>query len=615
VSQHYQKDLQLISNYSAFEAISTPVLVVTDRGNVRYGNSAAQQVLGIDFENVRTSRLADLIPATDVLDFVKPALTGTDEWLPPTVEFARKDGSRRYLEISAARWHHDSTEVLYALVANDVTKRQEALAELQSTTERVHYALEGAKIGVFELDVVTGTSIVSDTWRTLMGVEDLSSKNGQALWRARIHPQDMAMVNAADAACIEGHKDRSVTTYRMRSSDDTHWRWMRSDVVAPSRDQFGRALRLIGAQTDVTQTFDTERELRRSEEQFRSSFEYGPIGVAILGMNGAWLRVNPALCKMFGYSEADLLVADFQTFTHPDDLGSEMKLLNRMLDGVIQTYQLEKRYFRSNGDVLWGMVSVALIRDDAGAPEHFVSQIIDITEEKRIDELKSEFVATVSHELRTPLTSIIGALKLVSGEFAENLPDAAQRLLYIAEQNGDRLHVLINDMLDYEKLSVGPVNVNLSSRRIGHILDEAILANLSISDAFGVNYNVVCTDRALEVLVDAKRFHQIMTNLLSNAAKFAFGGSTIDIHVLKKGSSACLSVTNEGDGIPESFKALLFQPFSQAASTSTRKHGGTGLGLSITQKIVEQMGGAIGYESVEGEKTTFWFTVPLNNRD
>jgi PAS domain S-box-containing protein len=591
-----------------------PILLVTEMGGIRYGNSLALQLFGTDIENLRALRLADRVQAADISVMVKPPSMGVDDWQPPTVEFIRDDGSKRHLEISAARYHQEATEVLHVLVINDVTKKQQELAELHSIKDRWHYALVGANIGVFELDVETGTSIVSDTWRTLMGVEKLSNEDGQAQWLARIHPQDLAMVKASDAACIEGHTERSVATYRMRSIDNMHWRWMRSDAVAVSRDQSGKATRLIGAQTDVTQTIDAERELRRSEEQLSSSFENAPIGKAIVGLNGACLRVNPALCKMFGYSAAELLATDFQALTHPGDIDTDLHLLSQLQYGKIQTYQLEKRYFRKSGDILWGLLSVGIVRDGAGSPEHFVFEIIDITNEKKLGELKGEFVATVSHELRTPLTSIIGALKLISAQFADDLPDSALRLLYIAEQNGNRLHSLVNDILGYEKFSIGPVSANPTAEQIGGILDAAIFANLTNADAFDVKYNVMCPDRALKVIVDTKRFHQIMANLLFNAVKFADKGSTIDIGVSKTGPSACFSITNRGDGIPESFKDQIFKPFSQAASASTRKRGGTGLGLSITKKIVEQMGGTIGYESVEGEETTFWFTVPLSDQ-
>jgi signal transduction histidine kinase len=192
----------------------------------------------------------------------------------------------------------------------------------------------------------------------------------------------------------------------------------------------------------------------------------------------------------------------------------------------------------------------------------------------------------------------------------EPFSDQAQRLLYIAQQNGDRLHALINDVLDFEKFSAQQMRFDLSTHRIVTLVEEAILANLASGDKFGVRFDMVCPDRTLTGVVDPQRFQQVMTNLLSNAAKFAHTGSTVRVAVEEQEDAVRIAVTSDGEKIPESFREHLFQPFSQADSATTRARGGTGLGLAITKQIVEQTGGAIDFDSTEGEGTTFWFTVP-----
>jgi len=262
---------------------------------------------------------------------------------------------------------------------------------------------------------------------------------------------------------------------------------------------------------------------------------------------------------------------------------------------------------------MWGLLSVGMVKDAEGHPDHFISQIVDVTEQRRLSELRSEFVATVSHELRTPLTSVLGSLTLLSSMDDEPFSDEAHRLLYIAQENGKRLHALVNDILDFEKFSSRQMRFTLSRHQIAGLIEEAVLANMASADKYGVRFDVDCPNRSLTGFVDPKRFQQVMTNLLSNAAKFADKGSTIDVVVEGQSKTVRVSVANEGAGIPDAFRDHIFKPFSQAALSATRARGGTGLGLNITKQIIEQTGGTIGFESDPGGRTTFWFTVPIND--
>ena len=318
--------------------------------------------------------------------------------------------------------------------------------------------------------------------------------------------------------------------------------------------------------------------------------------------------VNSALCDLFGYSEEDLLKTDFQSLTHPDDLAADLANIERLLNGEISFYTMEKRYYRSNGAIMWGLLNVGLVRAANGLPDHFISQIIDITEKRRLDQMKSDFVSVVSHELRTPLTAILGSLTLLEFE-EEAFSDEVLRLLFIAKTNGERLGTLINDILDFQKFSANQMRFAFSTCQVATLVEETVLANLGLTDRFGVRFNPIVKDRSLNGRIDPKRFHQVMANLLSNAAKFAAPDTEIEICSELHGPDIRISVSNTGSGIPESFRDRVFSPFSQAQNLSDRTSGGTGLGLSITKQIVEQMGGTIGFESVPDERTTFWFTV------
>lgn len=609
-SARERKTLEAVK--SAVALLDAPLLVLDVAGEILAANNDVARLLNSSAGHLRGTKFEDLIEIPEFADFAKAQVSGADVEKRQSFAFRNASGEAGYLNIHLTMGETAKNEVYYIATLTDVSKLQSEVTSLRATNRRWQDALGSAKIGVFEVDLKTGKSIVSDTWYKVVGMSGLTVEDAQSEWLKRIHPLDVEIVQAADQACIEGRANRSVAEFRMRNADDTEWRWMRSNAFVNARDSDGNALTLAGTQTDITSSVLTQQELRRSEEQFRSSFDDGPIGMAIVGLNGSWERVNNSLVEMFGYSEEAFLETDFQSLTHPEDLEGDLDLLNKTLAGEISTYQIEKRYFKSDGSTIWGLLSVGLVRDGNGAPEHFISQIVDITEERRLAELKSEFVATVSHELRTPLTSVLGALRLVSAQYADEMPEAARGLLSIAQQNGDRLHDLISDILGYEKLSAGELTLNLTEVTLGSLIDEALSSNLPLADDNGVKIVSSCFDPEYVQSVDVLRFQQVATNLLSNAAKFSYEGTTVTFDVSKGEKGLMFSVTNKGNGIPPDFRSQVFKPFSQAASTSIRKHGGTGLGLSISKKLIEKMGGDIGFESVVDGDTTFWFTLPFD---
>jgi PAS domain S-box-containing protein len=241
----------------------------------------------------------------------------------------------------------------------------------------------------------------------------------------------------------------------------------------------------------------------------------------------------------------------------------------------------------------------------------FYSTMTDITEMKRIDRMKSEFVSMVSHELRTPLTSIRGSLGLIAGGVAGNMPDAAKNLVDIAKNNCERLIRLINNILDTEKIEAGEMRFDLEVVALAPIVIQAIAAN----EGFAATWNVTLKLRsgaaeAARVKVDSDGLSQVLTNLLSNAVKYSSPGSSVDVSVARMQGRVRVEVRDHGPGIPEEFRARIFQKFAQADSSDSRQKGGTGLGLNISKAIIERLGGTIGFLTATGAGTTFFFELP-----
>ena len=239
--------------------------------------------------------------------------------------------------------------------------------------------------------------------------------------------------------------------------------------------------------------------------------------------------------------------------------------------------------------------------------------IRDLTERRRIERMKDEFLATVSHELRTPLTSVLGALGLLASGAAGVLPKAALPLAEVAKRNGERLSRLIDDILDLTKLEAKQMVLQLRSTVLDSLLREAMTANQGYAQRSGVHLSLELTAPSPAVRVDADRFLQVMANLLSNAIKHSAAGATVSVSLDASDSHLRVKVRDQGPGIDPKFRAHLFEKFSQADASDRRAQGGTGLGLYITRMLVERMGARVDIESETGSGACFMIEFPLGS--
>lgn len=225
--------------------------------------------------------------------------------------------------------------------------------------------------------------------------------------------------------------------------------------------------------------------------------------------------------------------------------------------------------------------------------------------------VKSEFIATVSHELRTPLTSISGSLALILGKLADTLPPKVKLLLETASRNSERLTLLINDILDIEKIELGHLSFDFEKLDLVQLAQQAI----SVNQAYAMQQLVhlqLCNvpSQAAWVLGNTHRLLQVFANLISNAVKYSDAHTTVEIAIVAQQPCWRVIIKDYGRGIPESFKAQIFQRFAQVDSSDTREQGGTGLGLSISKAIIERHHGTINYCSEMGKGSTFFFDIP-----
>lgn len=241
------------------------------------------------------------------------------------------------------------------------------------------------------------------------------------------------------------------------------------------------------------------------------------------------------------------------------------------------------------------------------AEEHAMKAL---AEADKANQAKSEFLSVMSHELRTPLTSIKGGLSLLlSGKIVE-MPEEAQPMLDIANQNCDRLTLLINDILDTEKLLAGKLTFNNDTVRISELIHNATMANQGYADQYDVSFTIENNDcENCTVIADENRLMQVISNLLSNAVKYSPKDGNVRITIDCVADKVRVAVIDQGKGIPAEFRSRIFKRFSQADSSDTREKGGTGLGLVIAKEIIERQGGNIGFSSSPGNGASFYFEL------
>ncbi len=583
----------------------------------RMVNPAAERLVGLEAGDMLDRTLVELFPsvAEDGLlqQFIDVARTGTTmdrEYL------THRTGEARWYRISVAK-------IGGGLVVNyaEITERKLTESRLQSLAERLGLATRALGAGVWEHDLQAGTLVLDERIHELYGFLPGEPVRYQD-WASMVEPEDLPKVEARVQE-LRATGTPTTAEFRIRRRDGSTRHIRMAAGILPDRE--GHSTRIVGVNLDITEQRQAQDDLRRSEEKFANAFKYSTCGMAIVSPEGRWLQVNQTLCQSLGYTAEELQARTFQQITHPEDLEADLTQVRRLLAGEIEFYKLEKRYLHRDGHLIWGLLGVTLVRDAAGHPAYFISQIEDITGLKQAlfqqeeltrkartaEQAKSDFLATMSHEIRTPLNGVLGMISLL----AETRLDPTQRdYLRTIQTSGDTLLLVINDILDYTHIESG--RMQMESRRfslrglLAEVLDlvraQVRLKHLHVT-------HEITPEVPSHLVGDALHLRQILTNLVGNAVKFTDHGS---IHIRMEPQTSAdgrfhlrCSVADTGIGIPEEAMPRLFQAFGQLDTSITRRYGGSGLGLAISQRLARMLGGEIRAESVPGKGSTFSFTA------
>jgi two-component system, sensor histidine kinase and response regulator len=387
------------------------------------------------------------------------------------------------------------------------------------------------------------------------------------------------------------------------------------------------------AKIDHAQSYEeTIEALRRAEQKYRSIFENATEGIFQTTPEGKYLSANPALARMFGYDSPDELLADLtdigsQLYVDPDRRRKFALAIRH--DGRIQDF--EAQIYRRDKSVIWISENARAVHDEVtGELLYYEGMVQDITSRKSTEDAgkqataaaeaanraKSEFLANMSHEIRTPMNGVIGMTGLLletsltneQREFAESIGFSADALLTI-----------INDILDFSKIEAGKLTFELLDFDLAEAVESTLDMLAEGARGKGIDLvSAISPDVPTQLRGDVGRLRQVLANLIGNAIKFT-GTGEIVVQVFKESETEThagvrFNVQDTGIGIPVETQARLFQAFSQADGSTTRKYGGTGLGLTISKQLVAMMDGQIGVHSEPGHGSTFWFTILLEKQ-
>jgi PAS domain S-box-containing protein len=511
-------------------------------------------------------------------------------------------------------------------VVEDITERRAKDVQLKAAKEaaelaeqRFHALCEQMPVGVFQADDGGNALYVNSRCLEISGL-CLEEALGRG-WQKCIHPDDLETATIPPQLGSENLLDMRM----VRPNGETRWvHTTRKVVEAAGKMPCG----MIGVVEDVTERRRSDELLQQAKEdaaaaetRFRTLCEQLPVGVFRTDVRGQVTYLNSRWGEITGMRLADAYGLGFLKCIHPDDV-------HAFAAGEVPAGETsnEFRIRRSTGETIWVRSNQATVGRVGELPEGMVGTLEDVTERNRSarelkaakeaaeagSRAKSEFLAAMSHEVRTPMNGIIGMASLL--EETELNPEQRE-YARIMRASAHSLLTILNDILDFSKIEAGKMEIERSPFDLRATVEETAALFRQPFASKGLELTVkIASGLPAQVLGDSGRVQQVMRNLMGNAMKFTEQGR-VRVEVAQENrdgkSEFRFSVEDTGIGIPQAKVDLIFESFTQADTSTTRRFGGTGLGLAISKRLVTMMGGTMGVSSEPGKGSTFWFILPM----
>ena len=552
---------------------------------------------------------------------------------PYDTEFRLRHKDGHYVWVRArgqAIWNERGVPVRMVGSIDDITEKRWVQKALEKSEERLNLALVGAKVGLCDLDMRRNELYCSPLMLEMFGIEDENYQMTPLDLLQRVHPKDASNVERSFKDTFKAKSDEFNVECRLRRDEGTYfWGNPRGKLIL---GEGGLPQRIIGALVDIDAVKQAETALAESEERLQLALQGSNAGLFDWDVEKNEVYCSPLYMRLTGSDETltTRTTEELMAGINPDDLPHYLEAVKAHLKGGLEI-DVEYRAQHTDGHYVWLYLRAQGTFDEFGRAVRMTGSVIDVTARKEAElaletarmeaqaatEAKSEFLATMSHEIRTPMNGVLGMAQLLSDT---ELDEEQREYVDVIRLSGNTLVTLINDILDLSKLEAGKLDLEDTVVAPAQIASNVVqlLQSAASSKGLFLEYEV---DGNMPAAVrgDPTRLNQILFNLVGNAVKFTESGSVrikLDLGWDDAGSERFIfSVTDTGIGISAPAQKNLFDKFSQADSSTTRKFGGTGLGLAISRQLVEMMGGEIVVESREGEGSTFRFWVPLQRAD
>lgn len=610
------------------EAVPNMIWVADTKGFSYDFNGQCQRYLGMTSEEIRDHGWVEAVHPDDRAAVLKQWQESLQNSTPFDAEYRlqRADGVYHWHVVRGLPVYDKQTVVQWIGSCTDIDSLKKMEATRREIGERLTLALDAANLGTWDWDIQTNQIIWSGHHSSLFGLPSDTFGNSFASFMDCVHPEDRPQILEA----IESAKqDKSPYNADFRviwpdgsihhvsgkgkyyyNAEKEPVRMLGVVMDTSNRKRVEETLRKFSKELEI-RVQERTQQLQESEERFRSAFDNAVAGIALVALGGRWLKVNPALCHLLGYSEPELLRLDYQTVTHQDDLVQSLSAVCQLLTSEIASAQIEKRFLHKQGHSVWVICSMSLVRDEQGQPLYLVKQFQDISERHAMEQMKNDFISVVSHELRTPLASIRGSLGLLAAGVLHDEPDATQQMLGIAAHETERLVRLVNDILDLERFESSKFTLDRQWCDATTLLQQVAEVIKPLAEESKITVSLLPDTQSVPVWATPDRLVQVLINLLSNAIKFSPRKSTVTLIVQNQVDQVLFQVQDQGRGIPADKVETIFGQFQQVDASDARDKGGTGLGLTICRNIVQKHGGRIWVESVLGKGSTFYFTLPI----
>ena len=609
--QRVERALTIERNFVAavLDTISALVLVLDTAGRIVRFNRASERISGYGSADL-VGRVfpEELFPAEDrerAIQMFERARSGRlDE--NREINWHSRQGRLRRISWTATSLTNAQGEVGFIIMTGvDVTEQRAAEDALGSSETRYRLLVENS-LGMVTTHDLDGNLLSINTH----AAESLGYKPEELVGTPLRNLIDEAHLAAYDTYLEEikrQHEQQGLFYLRRHDGRVAIIAYRNKLLALPGAPPF-----VLGHGIDITEQTQAEEELHSLMRQHESILESVGDGIWGMDLEGRLSFVNRSGARMFGYTQEELRGRDVHALvhrSHPD--GSPYSLeqcpILNSLKSEAPRYVNDDLFWRRDG-TSFPVEYVVCPLINRGRIEGTVVAFQDVTERRRLDRMKDEFIATVSHELRTPLTSLRGALGLISAGVLEKRPEKVPQMLDIAIGNCDRLVRLVNDIVDFEHIGSGDLKLEKKAWNVFDLLRRAIDSERSSATRAGLRFRIDA--QPADVWVDGERILQTLGNLIRNAIQFSEKGGEIRLGAsITSDTEVTFEVQDHGRGISPQNLEIIFNRFQQGDSSDTRASGGTGLGLAMCRSLVEQHGGRIWAISSPGSGSTFLFTV------